>query len=115
MFLVVFTVSRLFAVLASMCFSGSIFRPDVVIFSSLLFTSVGSGLFVASQGLIDFSEVIHAATSYYDGTVHATTPGTNASLGVSGGGIALWLGVVMQAVSILRMSITYNDCCIGNI
>ena len=110
MFLVVFTVSRLFAVLASMCFSGSIFRPDVVIFSSLLFTAVGSGLFVASQGVIDFSEVIHAATSYYDRTVHVRSPGTNTSVGTSGGGIALWLGVVMQAVSVLRMTITYNDC-----
>ena len=107
MFLAIFTASRLFAVVAGTCFGGSIFRPDVAIFSSLFFTSIGSGLFVASQGLIDFSEVLHAAASYYDGSVHSRATGISANLGTAGGGgggMALWLGIVMQAVSVVLTS-----------
>merc|ERR1711963_877165 len=48
-FLGIFTASRLFWILSSMCFRKSVFRPDVVIFSSLFFTLVGSSLFVSSQ------------------------------------------------------------------
>ena len=48
-FLAVFTASRFLAIIGTICCSRSVFRPDVAIFASLLFTFMGSALFVISQ------------------------------------------------------------------
>ena len=94
MFLGVFTTSRLFWILASVCFRRSIFRPDVAIFSSLFFTLVGSSLFVASQGLIDLSKTF---------SIRIETFGEGLTPNDADPGASLWLGIVMQAVSFVNM------------
>ena len=100
-FLGIFTASRLLCILSSMCFKKSIFRPDVVIFSSLFFTLVGSSLFVSSQGLIDFSKMLSLATKTSLGPLNFENNDDKAATNLSDGTASLWVGIVLQAVKIL--------------
>ena len=84
-----------------MCFKKSIFRPDVVIFSSLFFTLVGSSLFVSSQGLIDFSKMLSLATKTSLGPLNFENNDDKAATNLSDGTASLWVGIVLQAVKIL--------------
>merc|ERR1712150_125609 len=112
-FLGIFTASRLFWILSSMCFRKSVFRPDVVIFSSLFFTLVGSSLFVSSQGLIDFSKMLSIATKTSLGPLNFEENTENqVPTTLSDGQASLWIGIVMQAIglsSLLPSSIVWGE------
>ena len=99
-FLFVFTAARMFWIPASLCFRKSLFRSDVVIFTSLLFTLVGSSLFISSQGLIDLSKVL----SIVKGPSLGLPEGKEVATNLSGGGTSLWIGIIMQAVSLDSLS-----------
>merc|ERR1712150_459076 len=112
-FLGIFTASRLFWILSSMCFRKSVFRPDVVIFSSLFFILVGSSLFVSSQGLIDFSKMLSIATKTSLGPLNFEENNENqVPTTLSDGQASLWIGIVMQAIglsSLLPSSIVWGE------
>ena len=113
-FLGIFTASRLFWILSSMCFRKSVFRPDVVIFSSLFFTLVGSSLFVSSQGLIDFSKMLSIATKTSLGPLNFEENNENqVPTTLSDGQASLWIGIVMQAV-ILNMVVIIVILVVGS-